>query len=93
LNRDVEHLIRRLLNPNPSLRLGMLRGGIEDIKKHRWFHGVNWAKLTKKLYRTPWVPKLKGPLDDSNIDDYDEDDKVVPFKGDQSEFKGFVTIQ
>ena len=39
LNRDVEHLIRRLLNPNPSLRLGMLRGGIEDIKKHRWFHG------------------------------------------------------
>jgi len=93
LNRDVEHLIRRLLNPNPSLRLGMLRGGIEDIKKHRWFHGVNWAKLKKKLYRTPWVPKLKGPLDDSNIDDYDEDDKVVTFRGDQSEFKGFVTIE
>ena len=51
--------------------------------------GVNWMKLRKKLYRTPWVPKLKGPLDDSNIDDYDEDDKVVKFKGDQSEFAGF----
>lgn len=89
LNRDVEHLIRRLLNPNPSLRLGMLRGGIEDIKKHRWFHGVNWMKLRKKLYRTPWVPKLKGPLDDSNIDDYDEDDKVVKFRGDQTEFADF----
>ena len=50
---------------------------------------MNWAKLRKKLYRTPWVPKLKGPLDDSNIDDYDEDDKVAKFTGEQREFANF----
>ena len=98
-------LFRRLLEQYPRVqkrccpRMTMQRtrnktaSGVEIFRPTRMcpmMHpGVNWQKLRKRLYRTPWSPKIKGPLDDSNIDDYDEDDKVVKFRGDQREFADF----
>ena len=87
--RDCKDLILKLLNPNPTLRLGMLRGDVMDIKNHRWFGGIDWSKLCAKRYQTPYQPKVANALDDRNFDEYDEDEHVVPFKEDQKMFEGF----
>lgn len=88
-SKDAKDMITKLLCPNQTLRLGMLRGGVQDIKGHRWFMGVDFGKLAGKKYQSPYQPKIKSELDDSNFDAYDEDDRVLPFKGDQQMFKDF----
>ncbi|KAL2304825.1 hypothetical protein Nmel_006780 [Mimus melanotis] len=54
ISRRPEDLIRRLCRQNPTERLGNLRNGINDIKKHRWLSGFNWDSLK--------VRKLTSPL-------------------------------
>jgi serine/threonine protein kinase len=49
-------IVRMLLCKNPALRLGMLSGGVSDIKRHKYFSGVSWSKLVEKLYKLPFRP-------------------------------------
>lgn len=44
-------LVRRLLTPDLSSRIGCLAGGASDVKRHAWFRGVDWSLLA--LARTP----------------------------------------
>jgi len=44
-------LVRRLLTPDLSLRLGCLAGGASDVRKHAWFRGIDWSALAAA--RTP----------------------------------------
>lgn len=47
-------LIKRLLTDNPAKRLGCLAQGAEDIKKHKWFRGLNWGdKMAAPLSPQP----------------------------------------
>ncbi|KAL0228313.1 hypothetical protein RCL1_004456 [Eukaryota sp. TZLM3-RCL] len=66
-------LIRRLLTPEPSRRLGNLRGGITDIMNHRFFRSINWKMLLEKQYTPPIIPNVKGPDDCSKFDVYEEE--------------------
>lgn len=81
-------IIKKLLHKNVSARLGCKRGGVTDIKKHKWFKGFDWAALEQKRQDPPWVPPLKGELDTTHFDE-DPGDDLVPFTGDQSVFEGF----
>nr|CAH7753480.1 unnamed protein product [Callosobruchus chinensis] len=36
------NLIEKLCKTVPSERLGMQRGGVKDIKNHKWFYGWDW---------------------------------------------------
>ena len=54
-------LIARLLLPKEK-RIGCLKNGAEDIKKHKWFRGLNWAALYNKAMVSPiGVPSLGPP--------------------------------
>eukprot|EP00941_MAST-03F_sp_MAST-3F-sp1_P004890 g4890.t1 len=88
---DARSLICQLMNPNPGMRLGMLHAGINDIKNHRWFGGIDWTELVKMKYKTPYVPLVSGRLDASSFDIYSENlnDRNKGFKGDQSQFSIF----
>ncbi|KAJ3180781.1 camp-dependent protein kinase catalytic subunit [Gaertneriomyces sp. JEL0708] len=66
-------LIKRLLSPDLTKRYGNLKGGVTDIKKHKWFTGVDWEKLKNLHVQAPYVPPLKGEGDTSNFDAYPED--------------------
>ena len=49
IDTNAKDLIRSLLSRNPSKRIGCMTGQtIEDIKKHRWFKGIDWDQLRKR---------------------------------------------
>ena len=91
MNPAVVDLIQKLLTPNPSMRLGSLEGGTDDVKEHSWFKDVSfeWARLDRRGYKAPYVPKIKDPLDTSNFDPYPEEESIKPYKGDQAIFADF----
>jgi protein kinase A len=91
LNPSVVDLINKLLAPNPTMRLGNLEGGVDDIKEHAWFSDVSfeWARLDRRGYKSPYKPTIKDPLDISNFDPYPEDENIKPYKGAQDIFKDF----
>ncbi|XP_069598924.1 cGMP-dependent protein kinase 2 [Ranitomeya imitator] len=76
--RRSEDLIRRLCRQNPAERLGNMKNGIADIKKHRWFNGFNWEGLSLRNLPSPLKPELDGPMDHSYFDNYPPDDEIPP---------------
>ena len=68
LSRD---LISSLLTADRSRRLGNLRGGASDVKRHPWFHGVDWKALQEGRIPPPIVPYLGRPGDTSNFSKYE----------------------
>ncbi|XP_075741478.1 ribosomal protein S6 kinase alpha-5-like isoform X2 [Rhipicephalus microplus] len=94
---DVKDFILKLLIKDPRKRLG---GGIEDaeeIKRHRFFKGINWEDLAAKKVPAPFVPKVDDELDVSNF--ADEFTSMVPADSpalapisDDKVFKGYSYV-
>ena len=49
-------VIEQLLSKNPSMRSG---GGIQNLKKHRWFEGFDWENFEVKKGEVPYIPEIK----------------------------------
>lgn len=69
-------LIKKLLSPKEK-RIGSHKSGAEDIKKHKWYRGLNWAALYNKRVETSSVlaglshiPAVSTPHDTSNYESY-----------------------
>ncbi|KAL6465606.1 hypothetical protein MHYP_G00257390 [Metynnis hypsauchen] len=71
-------LIRKLCKQNPSERLGNMKNGITDIKKHRWFTGFSWSGLKGRTLTSPLKREVKGPTDHSYFDNYPPEDEIPP---------------
>ncbi|XP_050751644.1 cGMP-dependent protein kinase 2 [Gymnogyps californianus] len=78
ITRRPEDLIRRLCRQNPTERLGNLRNGINDIKKHRWLSGFNWDGLKVRKLTSPLRRELSGPTDYSYFDSYPPEEGTPP---------------
>lgn len=57
LSAAAKDLISRLLERKPTRRLGMLNGRANDIKKHKWFEGMDWDALAARRVDTTRKPK------------------------------------
>ncbi|KAF7405395.1 hypothetical protein HZH66_004301 [Vespula vulgaris] len=55
-------------------RLGNMRQGAEDVKRHRWFKLVEWPLVPQRALTPPIRPRVKAPGDPSCFDDYPETD-------------------
>ena len=74
-----QDLIRKLLQPEVSKRLGTLKGGPTDIRKHKWFKGIDFKKLLERKVKPKIVPNVSGDGDASNFDEYpDEEAPAAP---------------
>ncbi|KAK6112191.1 Protein kinase domain family protein [Brugia pahangi] len=74
-------LIKRLLQLDPTKRLGNLKGGVDDIKIHKWFDDIIWDDVINMKITPPIIPRLQSTGDTSNFDDYDEEsdeDQMIP---------------
>ncbi|KAG0190973.1 cAMP-dependent protein kinase [Apophysomyces sp. BC1034] len=63
-------LLKRLLVGDRTRRLGNLKSGSEDVKRHKWFRGVDWIGLLDKNVQAPIVPLYQHPGDTSNFEKY-----------------------
>ncbi|KAF3017211.1 Serine/threonine-protein kinase [Neopestalotiopsis sp. 37M] len=77
LGREAEDLIRNLIC-NTENRLG--RGGAQELKAHRFFHGVEFDSLRR--IRAPFEPRLTSNIDTTYFptDEIDQTDNATLLK-------------
>ncbi|XP_022918268.1 cGMP-dependent protein kinase, isozyme 1 [Onthophagus taurus] len=78
ISRSAQSLIKKLCRDAPSERLGYQRGGIQDIKKHKWFQCFDWAGLSSQTLAAPIIQPVRGPCDTTNFDCFIKDNDIPP---------------
>jgi serine/threonine protein kinase len=66
-SHEANSLIRGLCTKNPAERLG--KNGVEEIKAHPWFNGLDWQALFECRVEMPWKPDIKSATDVSQFDE------------------------
>ena len=69
-------LIKRLLMPDRTKRIGCLKRGAADVKNHKWFAKLDWDKMMRCEDKGPYIPNINHAGDTSNFDPYP--DSVEP---------------
>jgi len=65
-------VVTKLLERDPTKRLGNTKGGSDAILKEPWFSDIPFDAYLKKGIVAPWVPPIKGPGDTSHFDGMDD---------------------
>ena len=71
-------LVRKLLTADRAKRLGNLRGGGDDVRKHKWFRGIDFAALFERKLDAPFVPPHASAHDTTNFETYPDSDENAP---------------
>jgi len=64
---DVGHLIHELLKQDPAERLPCRAGGVENLKKHRWYRNFDWESFLNLKMDPPFKPVVKSRKDLANF--------------------------
>lgn len=67
---DAKSLVKHLLVADLAKRYGNLKGGVGDIKDHRWFKPLDWSALLRRAIKPIFVPKVASEGDTSNYSEY-----------------------
>ncbi|EUB56757.1 cGMP-dependent protein kinase egl-4 [Echinococcus granulosus] len=70
--------IKRLCRNTPTERLGMGRQGIQEIRNQKYFQGFDWDGVRNQTLQSPFHPKVNGPCDFSNFDQFPVSDDLPP---------------
>ncbi|CAK8686112.1 ribosomal protein S6 kinase alpha-3-like [Clavelina lepadiformis] len=68
LSPEAQALLRMLFKRNPANRLGSGLDGVEDIKRHPFFSGIDWNKLLRKDIDPPFKPAATRAEDATYFD-------------------------
>lgn len=82
-------LCRQLLHRSRKRRLSSLKGGMNNVKNHPYFAGIEWRDILQRRHPAPWLPEVTDPFDTSCFDEYDETMNLPQFRGDQCPFSEF----
>ena len=69
ISEKAEDFLRKIIT-DPKKRLGL--NGVEEIKNHPFFRGVDWQNIRKT--RAPMIPKLDSDIDTRNFDKFEEEE-------------------
>ena len=80
---NAKDIIRKLLTFDKTRRLGSLKGGGEDIKKHKFFKGIEWKELDARKGKPSIIPQVTHEGDTSNFEEYSDEDEddMAPTSG------------
>jgi len=67
-SRNAVDIIKSFLNAKPTKRIGIIKGGMDVIKQHKWFATFDWDSLYKQTMKAPIVPNIKNEKDRSNFE-------------------------
>eukprot|EP00128_Syssomonas_multiformis_P008097 Colp12_sorted_trinity150504_noHs@10681 len=87
-----KEFIKRLLTADRTKRLGNMKAGAEDVKKHKWFKPLDWLQVVNKQVPAPIVPEMAHEGDTRNFEKYPEPPEeptgpcIDPFKNLFKEF-------
>ena len=89
-SKEIRDIIKKLLVANAAKRLGTLKGGPAEVKKHAWFRDLDWDSMRTRALRAPYLPKLNAVDDTSCFDDYsiDEEHPGESFKSGRKKSNG-----
>ena len=73
LSPEAESFILRMVS-QPESRLGV--HGVEEIKKHPFFKGIDWNNIRKM--KAPFIPELKNDYDTHYFDTFQEQEPFYP---------------
>ena len=73
LSPEAESFILRMVS-QPESRLGV--HGVEEIKKHPFFKGIDWNNI--RNMRAPFIPELKNDYDTHYFDTFQEQEPFYP---------------
>lgn len=60
-------LVKKLLTADLGKRYGNLKNGVDDIKKCKWFVGLDWDQLLGREIPAPYKPQVKSNTDTSKF--------------------------
>ena len=75
---NAKSLVKHLLESDLTKRYGNLKGGVKDIKGHRFFKELSWEKLINMELTPPYIPEVKSASDISNFSSYPDSDTPCP---------------
>lgn len=78
IDKKAKSLVKKLIVPDMAKRLGCLKSGADDIKKHKWLADYDFEGLLKKINIAPVIPSVAGENDTSNFDGYPDDEEEPP---------------
>ena len=58
----------KLLQKEPTERLGTSEADFADISAHEFFADISWSDLLEKRIPVPWMPNISSSTDVGNID-------------------------
>ena len=103
VSEDAKNIISKFLEKDPGTRLG--RQGLDEIKKHPFFSGINFDDLNKKKIKPPFRPNfskeeqdltnnfdeeyLKLEISDSPIGDWAKEKEYSNWFGNFNKESGF----
>ena len=98
LSEDAKDIIKKLLDKNPQKRLGSQKG-LEEIKNHPFFQGIDFDLILQKKVKPPFLPQLTNETDVQYFDEEFTNEEIgmsyIPkknmevIKKNQNKFKDF----
>ncbi|KAL5005475.1 hypothetical protein ScPMuIL_018931 [Solemya velum] len=73
LDPVAKDLIKKLLVQDRTRRLGNMKNGAEDVKRHKWFKTIDWDEVLARKLVPSIIPRLSHAGDTQNFDEYPED--------------------
>ena len=67
MNPGAKDFIDKMVNKTASRRLGA--SGVDEIKRHAFFLGLDWDRVQRRELTPPFLPPLSHPLDVANFAD------------------------
>jgi len=74
VSENAVDLIKSLCKRSPTSRLGYQRGGLNDIRTHKWFTGFSWEGLIQGHLTGPYLrstdEQLKANINSKRVADF-----------------------